>query len=652
MCGIAGIWSRHGIAPSSIRLMSDNLIHRGPDNEGSWNDPDAGIALTHRRLSVIDPSPAGHQPMISPCGRYILSFNGEIYNHLALRAELEAEQPVAWRGRSDTETLLQWISRRGLRPALREAVGMFALALWDRRDRRLSLARDRIGEKPLYYGWAPGTIAFASELKALRALPGFRFDVAPDALALYLRHNFVPAPRSIFRNIFKVEPGVIVTLDASAREAPPPDVPSAASPGATPGVDCRRYWSLDEVVAERADETMDEDAAIAAMTARLEEAVRSQMVADVPVGAFLSGGIDSSAIVALMRDVAGSAVRTFTIGFAEQGFDEAPHARAVARHLGTEHHELYVDAEEVRGVIPALPHIYDEPFGDSSQLPTILLSRMTRRSVTVALSGDGGDELFCGYNRYLASRRAWRMAAAIPAVLRHSVGTAIATIPPHRWDHLQALPLVPSIPMFGIKVHKVARMLRTPLGTTDIYRESSEEWRDRLPMAASLSPAPFTETELSPGRTFEEQMMRWDMQTYLPNDILTKVDRASMASSLEVRVPFLDHRVVEQAWRTPMAFKKRAGQGKWLLRQILHRHVPPSLIDRPKAGFAIPVGQWLRGSLREWAEDLLQDTSLRADPLLDGPAVRQRWEQHLGGARDWTGSLWGILMYRMWSQPC
>ena len=364
MCGIAGIWSRHAVAPSAARAMIGRLVHRGPDDEGIWSDPDAGIALAHRRLSVIDPSPAGHQPMISPCGRYILSFNGEIYNHLDLRAELDAGQAVAWRGRSDTETLLQAISRHGLQRALVGAVGMFALALWDRQERSLSLARDRIGEKPLYYGWGAGAIAFASELKALRVLPDFPLEVDPEAFALYLRHNFVPAPRSIYRNVFKVEPGVIVTLEARACEAPPVGVPSAADTNVDRGVVCQRYWSLDAIVEQRADQTMKAEDAIGRMTERLREAVRSQMIADVPVGAFLSGGIDLSAIVAMMREVSGSAIRTFTIGFAEKGFDEAPYARAVARHLGTEHHELYVDADEVRGVIPDLPHIYDEPFGE------------------------------------------------------------------------------------------------------------------------------------------------------------------------------------------------------------------------------------------------------------------------------------------------
>lgn len=649
MCGIAGIWSAGALNPADAIAMANALAHRGPNDAGIWHDAQAGIALSHRRLSIIDPSPAGHQPMLSPCGRYILSFNGEIYNHLAIRATLEAGGAIAWRGHSDTETLLHAIARFGLDAALKQAVGMFALAIWDREARTLSLARDRIGEKPLYYGWFGGGIVFGSELKALRAVPGFAAETSPDALSMYLRHNCVPAPWSIFKHVFKVEPGAIVTLDRQALAARPALPPGAS---ATPGIDCRRYWSLDSVVSAGTDPTMDADGAVEGLRTVLLEAVRSQMVADVPVGAFLSGGVDSSAIVALMKEASQSPIRTFTIGFAEQGFDEAPYARAVARHLGTQHEELYVDANEVRSVISELPRIYDEPFADSSQMPTVLLSRMTRRSVTVALSGDGGDELFCGYNRYMMSRRFWAAAAAVPPVARGALASGIAGIAPQRWDALAALPIVPTMPMLGLTMHKIARMLRTPLGTLDIYRESSEQWQSGLPMDGGPYDDFAPEAASFAGRTPEEEMMRWDTQRYLPNDILTKVDRASMASSLEVRVPFLDHRVVEAAWRTPLAFKKRAGQSKWMLRQVLYRHVPPALIERPKAGFAIPIGEWLRHALRDWAEDLLSEEALRAVPLVDGAAIRRRWAEHRAGTRDRTASLWAILMYQSWARTC
>jgi asparagine synthase (glutamine-hydrolysing) len=646
MCGIAGLWSTT-VGPIDATPMGDALVHRGPDGGGAWADAEAGIALAHRRLAIIDLSSAGHQPMTSPTGRYIILYNGEIYNHLDLRTELEIDGAIAWRGHSDTETLVNGIERWGLEATLQRAVGMFAIALWDRQERTLSLARDRIGEKPLFYGWGRSGLMFGSELKALREAPGFDNAVDPDVMSLYLRFNYVPAPWSILKNIFKIEPGVIVTFDRSAIDVPPAAPPVADGP-AFPGIICTRYWSLDAVVAAGAIPDMTEGEALSGLEARMSEAVRQQAIADVPVGAFLSGGVDSSAIVALMRNVTSAHVKTFTIGFAETGFDEAPYARAVAAHLGTDHHEMYVDAEDVRAVIPDLARIYDEPFADSSQIPTVLLSRLTRQSVTVALSGDAGDELFCGYNRYLVSRRTWERAARIPPPLRRGIGKALTRVSPSKWDSLPALPLVPDIPMLGDKVHKFGRMLQTPLGTADIYRASSEEWADKLPLTSSTRiPAGIDRPSLLRA-TPQEQMMHWDMQSYLPNDILTKVDRASMSASLETRVPLLDHRVVEQAWRTPLAFKMRDGQGKWVLRQILYRHVPKDLIERPKAGFAIPIGTWLRGPLRDWAETLLSAQALAVQPTLDATAIRQRWAEHLACTHDRTASLWGILMFQAW----
>ena len=648
MCGIAGLWNA-GAREGDALAMADALAHRGPDDAGVWADADAGIALSHRRLSIIDLSPAGHQPMASPCGRYVLVYNGEIYNHLDLRRELEASGPIAWRGHSDTETLVHGIARWGLQATLARAVGMFAVALWDRQERSLSLARDRMGEKPLFYGWSRGGLVFGSELKALRAAPGFDNPVDPDTLSLYLRFNYVPAPWSILAGIFKVEPGVIVTLDQAALATPPSAPPMADGP-AYLSIACQRYWSLDAIVAAGSDPSMNEAEALDGLEARLAEAVRLQTVADVPVGAFLSGGVDSSAVVALMRNLTSAEVKTFTIGFAETGFDEAPHARAVAAHLRTDHHELYVDADDVRAVIPDLARIYDEPFADSSQIPTVLLSRMTRRSVTVALSGDGGDELFCGYNRYLVSRRYWDAAARIPAPLRAGVGKALTRISPRRWDRLTTLPLCPKIPMLGDKLHKVGRMLQTPVATADIYRASSEEWSGRLPLTSSHRLSAAIDDAPVLRDTPQEQMMHWDMRAYLPNDILVKVDRAAMSASLETRVPLLDHRVVEQAWATPLAFKMRDGQGKWALRQILYRYVPRELIERPKAGFAIPIGSWLRGPLRDWAEELLSASALAEQPALDAIAIRQRWAEHLAGTHDRTASLWGILMFQAWAR--
>lgn len=647
MCGIAGFWSKVG-GRIDATPMADALLHRGPDAGGAWSDPETGIALSHRRLAIIDLSPAGAQPMASPDTRYIIAFNGEIYNHLDLRRELEATGLITWRGHSDTETLVHGIAHWGLDATLERAVGMFAIALWDRQDQTLSLARDRMGEKPLFYGWSKVGLVFGSELKALRAAPGFDNPVDPDVLSLYLRFNYVPAPWSILRHVYKVEPGVIVTLGRDALGTPPALPPTAAGTALLAGVTCRRYWSLDAVVAAGTNPTMTETEALSGLETKLTEAVRIQTVADVPVGAFLSGGVDSSAIVALMRNVTNAEVKTFTIGFAETGFDEAPHARAVATHLGTDHHEMYVGAEDVRAVIPDLARIYDEPFADSSQIPTVLLSRLTRKSVTVALSGDGGDELFCGYNRYLVSRRYWDAAARVPAPLRAGIGKALTRLSPGNWDSLTRLPGVPRIGMLGDKVHKVGRMLQTPVGIADIYRASSEEWSGALPLtsdvrlAASIDRPPALRNEAA------EQMMHWDMQSYLPNDILTKVDRAAMAASLETRVPLLDHRVVEQAWRTPLAFKVRDGQGKWALRQILYRYVPKALIERPKAGFAIPIGAWLRGPLRDWAESLLSTDALAEQPTLDVAAIRARWAEHLAGTHDRTASLWGVLMFQAW----
>lgn len=648
MCGIAGYWSRSGGAVDATP-MADALVHRGPDDGGAWSDPAAGIALAHRRLAIIDLSPAGHQPMHSPCGRYTIVYNGEIYNHRAIRAELEADGPIAWRGHSDTETLVHAVARWGLEASLQRAVGMFAIALWDHEARTLALARDRIGEKPLFYGWSDTGLVFGSELKALRAAPGFANPVDPDVLSLYLRFNHVPAPWSILRHVYKVEPGVVVTLDRAALNARP-EAPPTVDGASHPGVACRRYWSLDAVVAKGADPAMTETEALGALEARLTDAIRLQTIADVPVGAFLSGGVDSSAIVALMRHVTTADVKTFTIGFAETGFDEAPHARAVAAHLGTDHHEMYVGADDVRAVIPELPRIYDEPFADSSQIPTVLLSQLTRRSVTVALSGDAGDELFCGYNRYLISRRYWDAAARFPAVLRGGIGKALASVPPNGWDRLTTMPGVPRIAMLGDKVHKVARMLQTTVGINDIYRESSEEWSGRLPLTSPVRLGAAIDAPPALRDTAAERMMHWDMVGYLPDDILVKVDRAAMAASLETRVPLLDHRVVEQAWATPLAFKARGGQGKWALRQILYRHVPKELIERPKAGFAIPIGTWLRGPLRDWAEDLLSARALAGQPALDAPAIRARWAEHLAGTHDRTASLWGVLMFQAWAR--
>jgi asparagine synthase (glutamine-hydrolysing) len=669
MCGIAGLWVRgwlvagEALAPTAA-AMAERLHHRGPDGAGCWADPEAGIALAHRRLAVVELSSAGAQPMHSLCGRYVIVFNGEIYNHAELRAGLAAAGDADWPGHSDTRVLLELIARRGLEPALKACIGAFAFALWDRRERRLMLARDRLGEKPLYYGWCGGRVVFASELKALRAVPGFSRDLDPAVLSLYLRYNQVPSPHSILQDIYKVPPGCIVTLDAAALGQPPTVAPSPGAGndndgdnGNDRGVACRAYWSLGEVAVRPATMPVPADGdSVSQLEALLLDAVRLQLVADVPVGMFLSGGIDSSLITALACRASSARLKTFTIGFANAGFDEAPYARAVAAHLGTEHTELYLDADDVLATIPSLADIYDEPFADSSQLPTILVSRLARASVTVALSGDAGDELFCGYNRYLVSRRSWSMLRTMPAPLRRSIASTVGLVSPAGWDRIGGRLAGGRVPMLGAKAAKMRQMLQGSLTVRDIYRAASEEWRGELPLRGQAGLASAIDRAQVGRASAEEQMMQWDMTTYLPDDILVKVDRAAMANSLEVRIPFLDPRVIEAAWALPMSLKKRNGQGKWILREILGRHVPDTLVDRPKAGFAVPVGQWLRGPLREWAEELLSPSVLAAVPALDPAPIRARWAQHLAGTHDWTGSIWGVLMLQAWMQrwraPC
>lgn len=662
MCGIGGLLAgpaQAGALQSLIARMCDPLTHRGPDDAGSWVDASAGIALGHRRLAIVDLTAAGHQPMRSACGRYVMAFNGEIYNHLALRRQLEAQgRAPVWRGHADTETLLACVAAWGIEQSLQATVGMFAIALWDIREATLHLARDRFGEKPLYYGWVAGAFAFGSELKALRALPGFANPVCRQSLAQYLRYMYVPAPRSIYEGIFKLEPGCLLSLRGQAPGQPPGEpLPVPADWGS---LQLRRWWSLATVVeAGTRAPVADEPQALAMLEQTLGEAVRLQSLADVPLGAFLSGGIDSSLIVALMQQQSGRPVQTFTVGFEEAGFDESPHARAIARHLGTDHHELFVTAGEALGVIGQLPAMYDEPFADSSQIPTHLVCRAARRQVTVALSGDAGDELFGGYNRYFWGPRIWDRVAWLPFPLRRALGAAIAAVPAAGWDAFGALfnrMLRGSggIARLGEKAHKLADRLGRVRSMDDLYLSLVSEWQapDNLVRGATgpVVAASLLERPLPLAGADEDRlrMMFRDSLTYLPDDILCKVDRAAMAVSLETRVPFLDHRVAELAWRLPLSMKIRGGQGKWALRQVLYRHVPRELIERPKAGFALPVGQWLRGPLRDWAEGLLDAGRLQREGYLQAEPIRQAWEQHLSGRYDWTPRLWSVLMFQAW----
>jgi len=645
MCGLTGFLTTAagpvGDMASVVTGMALAIEHRGPDDAGAWMDAQAGIALGHRRLSIVDLSPAGHQPMHSACDRYVLAFNGEVYNHLALRAELEQQAgvPLQWRGHSDTETLLAGFAAWGVAATLQRAVGMFAIALWDRSERRLTLARDRLGEKPLFYGWVRGAFVFGSELKALRAYPGFDNPISRDALALYLQHCAVPAPYSIYQDIFKLEPGCLLSLAAA-------DIPGKA-------VHIEAYWRFTDAVKQGLAAPIQSEAeALSTLESTLREAVAIQAVADVPLGAFLSGGVDSSTIVALMQAQSSRPVQTFTVGFDEAGFDESPHALGVAKHLGTEHHALRVTAADARAVIPLLPAMYDEPFADSSQIPTHLVSKAARQHVTVALSGDAGDELFGGYNRYFWSQRVWNRLGWMPPVMRQGLGAGIQQLPVAAWDAVgHALPGVHGIARLGDKAHKLAHRLKTVQSVDDLYRSLVTEWPQGsdLVRGASRLPTRLDDTALATGvPDAEHRMMLWDSLTYLPDDILTKVDRAAMSVSLETRVPFLDHRVVELAWRLPLNMKIRDGQGKWALRQVLYKYVPRELIERPKAGFGIPVGQWLRGPLRDWAEALLDAARLEREGYFNPAPIRQVWQEHLSGRHDWTSRLWTILMFQAW----
>ncbi len=641
MCGITGFVDADRASDTAtlrdrVSRMTDTLEHRGPDDRGTWVDPHCGVALGHRRLSILDPSPEGAQPMASRCGRYVLVYNGELYDFLELRGELEKSGHL-FRGHSDTEVLVEAISRWGVEETVRRSNGMFAFAVWDRRERTLTLARDRIGKKPLYYGWRGRTFLFGSELRALRAHPGFRGEVDRDALGLLVRYSYVPAPWSIFRGVRKLEAGHLATLAADAEPRDP---------------ELRCYWSRREVAEAGLSDPFPgtPEEAEDALDGLLRDAVARRMVADVELGALLSGGFDSSTVVAMMQAQSERPVRTFSIGYREEAYDEAHHARAIAKQLGTDHRELVVTPEDTLAVIPELPRVFDEPFADVSQVPTLLVSRLAREDVTVALSGDGGDELFAGYNRYHHTLDRWRRYARFPRALRPATATlarglARATRPPPDASE----PVARWRALFG-RLEREATLFACD-GPISLFAQKGARCTSASEFVLGAGDPPTVSSDPSRWVRLPEPiqgMMFLDFSSFLQEDILMKVDRASMATSLEVRCPILDHRVVEFAWRLPLSMKLVGSERKWLLRRVLDRYLPRELTDRPKMGFGVPVKDWLAGPLAGWAEDLLAEGRLRSEGFFRPEAVRAAWTQHKTGWRHWHTLLWNVLMFQAW----
>ena len=646
MCGLLGFNQRNNASSSVAEQMCRTIQHRGPDSSGIWLEDASPIVLGHVRLSILELSEAGNQPMLSPCGRYVLVLNGEIYNHLALRKKLEDTGLVlSWRGYSDTETLLACFAAWGVEKTLQATVGMFAIALWDRQLQLLTLARDRMGEKPLYWGWSDDLFVFASELKAIKAHPDFTAIIDRDALTLMLRHCYIPAPYSIYQGVQKLLPGHFV------------EIPFGGEVAVSKAVDSRPYWSLNTVVEEGIKNPFigSPEDAVSTLEIQLQHSIADQMLSDVPIGAFLSGGVDSSAIVSLMQAQSKRPVRTFTLGFSESGYNEAEHAKAVSQHLGTDHTELYVQADDALAVIPRLASIYCEPFADSSQIPMFLVAQLAKQHVTVALSGDAGDELFGGYNRYTATKKIWEPLQSVPHCLRHLAAGGLQALSPNTWDKLFqiAKPVLPrrlQISMPSEKIRKLSEILTLSNGEA-FYRQLTSYWTDPASVVINGEEPITSLTDISAWPktdSLEHAMMAMDAKTYMADDILVKVDRAAMANSLETRTPMLDHRLVELAWRMPLKYKIHNGQGKWLLRQVLYKYVPKELIERPKAGFAIPLDSWLRGPLRDWAESLLDEKRLIKEGYFHPRPIREMWQEHLMGKNNWHYHLWNILMFQAW----
>jgi len=651
MCGYVGFiefnCDKHSeYLSATICRMSDRLIHRGPDDFGYWVDRNCGIALGHRRLSIIDTAKTGHQPMHSACGRYVVVYNGEIYNYRIIKRTLSQLDPqIIWRGYSDTEVLLEAISHWGIAAALGAFVGMFSFCLFDRAERKLYLCRDRLGEKPLYYGWLNKTFIFGSELKSFKAHPHWEGQIEPDALAGYLKYGYIQAPLSIYKNIYKLEPGHYLSVDLDRL---------VNNRSIDEFKHC--YWEIDyaSLCGKSERQHYDENEYVDELSSLMQESVTNQMISDVPLGAFLSGGIDSSTVVALMQSVSSKPVKTFTIGFDEKEYDESSNARAVACHLGTDHTEFVLTQKDALAVVPELPEIFDEPFSDVSQIPTILLSTVTKRHVTVSLSGDGGDELFAGYNRYFLSNNLWKMLGHIPLSLRKTISHAIKNSPDCILNTvLKGLSgQINRYGRDGSVSHKLKKFtdIMTFTDRENLYNRSISKYQD---VNAILTEAYTVGTEEVSGKisalnNYIDYMSCLDQNTYLPDDILVKLDRSSMSVSLESRVPLLDHRIVEFAWRIPQGLKVRNGQGKWILRQVLQRFLPKQMLDHPKRGLGVPMRSWLRKDLRDWSESLLSEKRLNSDGFLRALPIRERWHEHLSGKANWEGTLWNILMFQAW----
>ena len=645
MCGFTGYISSYPMGKFSnnesiIHEMTGSLIHRGPDSEGYWKDSSEGIVMGFRRLAILDTSSNGNQPMISNNGQFVIVFNGEIYNHLILRKEIERiKTNHQWLSGSDTETILCGFELWGIHETIQKCTGMFGFAVWCNKNKELVLGRDRLGEKPVYYGWQGEShdrvFLFGSELKAFQKHPSFQKEIDRDSVSSFLRYSYVPAPNSIYKNIFKLLPGHM--LKVSQRNQKP---------------EMTEYWSATPIAQQNHKLSFASDSeAIDSLDELLRSSVKQQMIADVPIGSFLSGGIDSSVTTSLMQEQSMEKIKTFTIGFDQKGFNEAEHAKAVAKHLNTDHAELYIDSQDLLNVIPRLSELYDEPFGDSSQIPTYLISKFAKQTVTVALSGDGGDELFCGYNRYKITDKYWKKLKIIPPFLRRILANSILKIPPQQIDKMYSLFSRNSqYANFSDKVLKGSNVIASQ-DIADLYVGLISACKDPNSLVIDgIESNKFLHSKLSTLRNLDDLslMMLMDLLTYLPDDILTKVDRAAMGVSLETRVPMLNHQIVEFAMQLPQEYKLRDNQTKWLLREVLYRRVPKELIDRPKAGFAIPIGFWLRTSLKDWADDLLSESSIHEQGFFHAVKIRERWQQHLSGTHNWEHFLWNILMFQSW----